>query len=75
MGRYPNDPEQKDNSSVAVWDLAPDGGGAPGQFQALKWYADELVAAQPQRYRLALPGDVTPTERSDGQPIKSDGGQ
>jgi hypothetical protein len=41
----PNDP----NQSVAVWDLAPDDGGAPGQVQMIRSYADEQIALRPKR--------------------------
>ena len=57
------------NRSVAVWDLAPDDGGAPNQLQALAWRATELIDAWPLRYRLVRDGDQAPTERSDGKPI------
>jgi len=61
------------NTSVAVFDLAPDGagdgggsyGGPPVQFQATRGRALELIKAFPGRYRLAKPGEVTPTVRSD----------
>jgi hypothetical protein len=57
------------NESIAVFDLAPDSGGAPNQFQAVRWRALELIRDFPDRYRLAQPGDVAPTERNDGKPI------
>jgi hypothetical protein len=57
------------NESIAVWDLAPDSGGRPNQFQAARNYAIAVCLASPERYRLVEPGDVTPTERSDGKPI------
>lgn len=57
------------NESIAVWDLAPDNGGPPGTFQALRWYAAALVEGQPKRYRLAQAGDIAPTQRSDGKSI------
>jgi hypothetical protein len=60
--------------SVAVWDLAPDDGGAPCQFQAWSTRADELIAAFPQRYRLVQSVDTAPTERSDGRPIDEKAG-
>jgi hypothetical protein len=62
---------ERDQRSIAVWDLAPDDGGAPASFQAIAWYATEtLIANSPQRYRLAIDGEPDPLERSDGQPIK-----
>jgi hypothetical protein len=64
--------DSRDQRSVPVWDLAPEGGGAPNQFQAIASYADELIAALPGRYRLVQPGDTAPTERSDGKPIIPD---
>lgn len=57
------------NESIAVWDLAPDDGGPPGQFQATLGRAHQLIALFPNRYRLVQPGDTAPTERSDGKPI------
>lgn len=61
----PDDP----NESIAIWDLAPDGGAAPNQFQATRGMALQLIEALPTRYRIVQPGDVAPTERSDGKPI------
>jgi hypothetical protein len=63
------------NRSIAVWDLAPDDGGPPGQVQAIASYADELIVAFPGRYRLVLPNDATPTERIDGKPIDPGAGK
>jgi hypothetical protein len=63
------------NKSIAVWDLAPDGGTAPNQFQATSGRALELIDAFPGRYRIALPGDVQPSVRSDGKPIIPDADQ
>lgn len=68
------------NESVVVFDLAPDGagddggryGGAPIQFQATRSRALELIKVFPGRYRLAKPGEVPPTVRSDGRPIQSE---
>lgn len=60
--------------SVAVWDLAPDDLGTPCQFQAWSTRADELIAAFPGRYRLVIPGESPPVERSDGKPINPVGG-
>jgi hypothetical protein len=50
--------------------LAPDDGGAPASIQAIAWYATEtLIANDPKRYRLAVEGEATPLERSDGKPV------
>ena len=55
---------ERDQSSVAVFDLAPDDGGAPASFQALAWYATEtLIPNWPKRYRLAIDGEATPLAR------------
>lgn len=64
-----------DGPSVALWDLAPDDGGSPVQFQAIAQKADELIAADPRRYRRVVDGEPTPTERSDGKPIDPHAGE
>ena len=61
--------------SVAVWDLAPDDGGAPNKFQAWSTRADELIANCPDRYRLVIEGETAPSQRSDGKPINPDAGK
>jgi hypothetical protein len=61
-----------EGKSIAMWDLAPDDGGGPVQFQVWSTAADGMIAANPSRYRLVRPGDETPTERSDGKPINPD---
>ena len=58
-----------DQRSVSLWDLAPADGAAPEQFQVIASRAAELIAAFPNRYRLAVAGEVAPTERSDGRAI------
>jgi hypothetical protein len=60
--------------SIALWDLAPDDLGPPCQFQAWSTRADELIATFPGRYRLVVPEEAPPTERSDGKQIVSDEG-
>jgi hypothetical protein len=62
--------DDRDQRSIAIWDLEPEGGGAPASFQAIAWYATEiLIANDPKRYRLAVEGEVAPLERSDGKPV------
>jgi hypothetical protein len=50
-----------------MWDLAPAGGGLPGPFQATANRAGELIALDPDRYRLAIDGEAAPTERSESK--------
>jgi len=55
--------------SVAVWDLAPEHGGAPCDFQVIEARAEEMMATWPGRYRFVLPGEPPPSARSDGKPV------
>lgn len=59
---------ERDQRSIAVWDMAPDDGGAPASIQALAWHATEMIANDPKRWRLAVEGEAAPLERSDGKP-------
>ncbi|MCP3370776.1 hypothetical protein [Bradyrhizobium cajani] len=51
-----------------VWDLAPDDGGSPRQFQMVSTRAAKLIETFPDRYRFVVDGEPAPTERSDGAP-------
>jgi hypothetical protein len=62
------------NESIAVFDLQPADGAAPAEFQAIRSYAEQLIANFPDRYRIPLPGEQLPTERADGKPINPDAG-